>query len=90
LERSRSISNYHTIENRLRNKTLSKSYFNLKNINSLNNKSKREEKEPNENFIPEDFKTIYQIGEGSFGRIYIGINTDTKEEYAIKLVRINF
>ena len=27
-----------------------------------------------------------KIGEGSFGKIYIGVHTDTKEEYAIKLV----
>lgn len=36
------------------------------------------------------YKIKKKIGEGSFGRIYIGVNTDTKEEYAIKLVRINF
>jgi serine/threonine protein kinase len=36
------------------------------------------------------YKLKKKIGEGSFGRIYIGINIDTKEEYAIKLVRINF
>ena len=36
------------------------------------------------------YKLKKKIGEGSFGRIYIGVNTDTKEEYAIKLVRINF
>ena len=84
LERSRSISNYHTIENRLRNKTLSKSFFNLKNINSLNNKSKREEKEPNENFIPEDFKTIHQIGEGSFGKIYSAEWKKNRKLYAMK------
>ena len=36
------------------------------------------------------YKLKNKIGEGSFGRIYIGVNTDTKEEYAIKLVRINF
>ena len=35
------------------------------------------------------YKLKKKIGEGSFGRIYIGVNTDTKEEYAIKLVRIN-
>ncbi len=32
------------------------------------------------------YKLKKKIGEGSFGRIYIGVNTDTKEEYAIKLV----
>lgn len=70
LARSNSIKNYHTLENRLRNKTISKSYLSLKNINNFNNKLKQDEIEPNENFIPEDFKTIRQIGEGSFGKIY--------------------
>ena len=36
------------------------------------------------------YKLKKKIGEGSFGKIFIGINTDTKEEYAIKLVRILF
>ena len=36
------------------------------------------------------YKLKKKIGEGSFGKIFIGINTDTKEEYAIKLVRIIF
>ena len=33
------------------------------------------------------YKLKKKIGEGSFGRIYVGVNMDTKEEYAIKLVR---
>ena len=32
------------------------------------------------------FKLKKKIGEGSFGQIYIGIDINTKEEYAIKLV----
>ena len=32
------------------------------------------------------YKLKKKIGEGSFGKIYIGVHTDTKEEYAIKLV----
>ena len=36
------------------------------------------------------YKLKKKIGEGSFGRIYIGVNTDTKEEYAIKLVSKNY
>ena len=84
LARSRSIKNYHTLENGLRNKTLSKSYLNLKNISSLNNNLKKEEIEPNENFIPEDFKTIKQIGEGSFGKIYCAEWTKNKKRYAMK------
>ena len=35
------------------------------------------------------YKLKKKIGEGSFGRIYVGVNIDTKEEYAIKLVRKN-
>ena len=84
LARSNSIKNYHTLENRLRNKTISKSYLNLKNINNFNNKLKQEEIEPNENFIPEDFKTIRQIGEGSFGKIYCSEWKINKKKYAMK------
>ena len=36
------------------------------------------------------YKLKKKIGEGSFGRIYVGVNIDTKEEYAIKLVRKNY
>ena len=32
------------------------------------------------------YKSKKKIGEGIFWRIYIGVNTDTKEEYTIKLV----
>ena len=84
LPHSQSIKNYHTVENRLRNKLLSKSYLNLKNINTISNKLKKEETEPNENFIPEDFKTIKQIGEGSFGKIYCAEWKKNKKFYALK------
>ena len=84
LARSRSIKNYHTLENRLRNKTLNKSYLNGKTINSLNNRLKKQEIEPNENFIPEDFKTMKQIGEGSFGKIYCAEWKKNKKCYAMK------
>ena len=33
------------------------------------------------------YKLIKKIGEGSFGEIYIAVHTETKEQYAIKLVR---
>ena len=36
------------------------------------------------------YKLKKKIGEGSFGQIYIAIHIETKEEYAIKLVSINF
>ena len=85
LSRSRSINNYHTLENKLNNKSLSKSYLNLKNINTFGNKIKKEEEiEPNENFIPEDFKAIKQIGEGSFGKIYCAEWKKNKKYYAMK------
>ena len=84
LARSRSIKNYYTIENRLRNKTFSQSYLNIKDVGSLNNKVKTDEKEPNEHFIPEEFKTINQIGEGSFGKIYTAEWTKNKKLYAMK------
>ena len=32
------------------------------------------------------YKLKKKIGEGSFGKIYIAINIDTREEYAVKLV----
>ena len=32
------------------------------------------------------YKLKKKIGEGSFGKIYIAIHIETKEEYAIKLV----
>ena len=32
------------------------------------------------------YKLKKKIGEGSFGKIYIAIHINTKEEYAIKLV----
>ena len=32
------------------------------------------------------FRLKKKIGEGSFGKIYIGIDINSKEEYAIKLV----
>jgi serine/threonine protein kinase len=31
------------------------------------------------------FKSLEEIGHGAFGRLYLGINTDTEESVAIKL-----
>ena len=36
------------------------------------------------------YKLKKKIGEGSFGKIYIAINIDTREEYAVKLVSTNY
>ena len=37
-------------------------------------------------FLFKHYKLKKKIGEGSFGKIYIGQHNETKEEYAIKLV----
>ena len=84
LAHSRSIKSYNTIDNNLRNKSLNRTNFNSKNLNSLNLKIKKEDIEPNENFIPEDFKTIKQIGEGSFGKIFCSEWKKNKKNYAMK------
>jgi len=36
--------------------------------------------------ILKNYKLKKKIGEGSFGKIYIAMNINTKEEYAMKLV----
>ena len=36
--------------------------------------------------LSKHFKLKKKIGEGSFGKIYLGIDINSKEEYAIKLV----
>ena len=40
--------------------------------------------EPDENFIPEDFQIIKQIGEGTFGKIYCIEWPKNKKKYAMK------
>ena len=40
--------------------------------------------EPDENFIPEDFEIIKQIGEGTFGKIYCIEWPKNKKKYAMK------
>jgi serine/threonine protein kinase len=37
-------------------------------------------------FLFKHYKLKKKIGEGSFGKIYIGAHNETKEEFAIKLV----
>ena len=66
LSRSYSIKEAHNFRNKLNNKISSKNYVN----NIRNNLGIHQDIEPNENFIPEDFIMIKQIGEGSFGKIY--------------------
>ncbi len=46
--------------------------------------NKTNEIEPDENFIPEDFDIIKQIGEGTFGKIYCIEWPKNKKKYAMK------
>ena len=46
--------------------------------------NKANEIEPDENFIPEDFDIIKQIGEGTFGKIYCIEWPKNKKKYAMK------
>ena len=78
MDRSYSNKN-NTLENKLRNGPFKKDNINIKN---LNNNS--DEGEPNENFNPEEFKTIRQIGEGSFGKIYCSEWKKNNKYYAMK------
>ena len=48
------------------------------------NKLLEMEIEPDENFIPEDFEFIKQIGEGTFGKIYCIEWPKNKKKYAMK------
>ena len=79
LSRSKSINNSHLIQNKLRNQISPKKYVNIKNINLI-----KENIEPNENFIPEDFIIMKQIGEGSFGKIYCSEWKKNGNYYAMK------
>ena len=80
LSRSKSINNPHTLQNKLKNKIAEKNNFgNIKNTNLI-----KYQIEPNENFIPEDFVIIKQIGEGSFGKIYCSEWKENRKNYAMK------
>ena len=80
VDRSHSNKN-HTLENNLRDGSLNKDKITLKNINNNNSD---EGEEPNENFNPEEFITIKQIGEGSFGKIYCSEWKKNNKHYAMK------
>ena len=82
LSRSNSINNSHTLENNLRNRIAQKNFLSAKNNN--NNNLIKYNIEPNENFIPEDFVMIKQIGEGSFGKIYCSEWKKNGKNYAMK------
>ena len=47
-------------------------------------KEEEPEIDPDENFIPEDFDFIKQIGEGTFGKIYCIVWPKNKKKYAMK------
>ena len=80
LSRSHSINNSRMFKNKLRNKISPKNFLNVRNQNILIKKNI----EPNENFIPEDFIMLKQIGEGSFGKIYCSEWKNNKNKYAMK------
>ena len=80
LSRSYSIKEAHNFRNKLNNKISSKNYVN----NIRNNLEINQDIEPNENFIPEDFIMIKQIGEGSFGKIYCSEWKKNRKKYAMK------
>ena len=75
VDRSHSIKN-HKIENDIKGRLL--------NIKKLSRNNSLDSEEPNENFDPEDFKIIKQIGEGSFGKIYCSEWKKNKRNYAMK------
>ena len=78
VDRSHSNKN-HTLENNLRDGSLNKDKLSIKNINNSDGGE-----EPNENFNPEEFNTIKQIGEGSFGKIYCSEWKKNNKHYAMK------
>ena len=80
LSRSYSIKEAHNFRNKLNNKISAKNYVN----NIRNNLEINQDIEPNENFIPEDFIMIKQIGEGSFGKIYCSEWKKNGKKYAMK------
>ncbi len=71
-----------TIENNLRANSLNKNDINANNDNINNNVVN--ELEPNENFNPDDFTIIKQIGEGTFGIIYCSEWKENNKNYAMK------
>jgi tRNA A-37 threonylcarbamoyl transferase component Bud32 len=80
LSRSYSIKEAHNFRNKLNSKISAKNYVN----NIRNNLEINQDIEPNENFIPEDFIMIKQIGEGSFGKIYCSEWKKNGKKYAMK------
>ena len=67
-----------SIENNLRDGSINKN-INVKNVNNSD-----DVEDPNENFDPNDFKIIKQIGEGTFGRIYCSEWKKNNKNYAMK------
>ena len=73
---NRSLSNNNLLGNNLKDASSNK---NNKNINKSN-----DGEEPSENFEPNDFKIIKQIGEGTFGVIYCSEWNKNNKKYAMK------
>ena len=81
LDRSHS-NKKNTIENNLRVNSLNKNDLNINNENNNNNVV--DETQPNENFNPDDFSIIKQIGEGTFGKIFCSEWKENNKKYAMK------
>ena len=77
------INNYvdrsNSVKNQSIEKPLNKDNINIKKFNHL-----EEGEEPNEDFNPDDFKMINQIGEGTFGKIYCSEWKKNNKNYAMK------
>jgi len=54
-----------------------------------NNKNEKKMKTTMDRLFFNKYKPIKKLGEGSFGKIYMAQNINTKEKCALKLVRIN-
>ena len=52
--------------------------------------AKKENKNSLDRLFFNKYKPIKKLGEGSFGKIYMAQNINTKEKCALKLVRIKF
>ena len=79
---NRSHSNSNEKDNNIRDGSLNKN-INIKNLNNSD-----DVEDPNENFNPNDFKIIKQIGEGTFGKIYCSEWNKNNKNYAMKIMTL--
>ena len=77
------INNFVDRSNSTKNQSVEKS-LNKDNVKQKNLNNSDDGEEPNENFNPDDFKMINQIGEGTFGKIYCSEWKKNGKSYAMK------